>query len=141
MSTLQHANTDDEIEKCFAVMVELRTHLKREEFIKRIRLQQSEGYQLAYLQDDGAVVAAAGYRISTNLFMGKNLYVDDLVTAANARSKGYGKAILSQVRDIALQAGCKVFHLDSGTQRHQAHRFYFREGMTIASYHFSEKLG
>jgi hypothetical protein len=27
-------------------------------------------------------------------------------------------------------------HLDSGVQRQHAHRFYFREGMTITSFHF-----
>jgi hypothetical protein len=31
-------------------------------------------------------------------------------------------------------------HLDSGTQRGQTHKFYFRENMTIMAYHFLELL-
>lgn len=31
-------------------------------------------------------------------------------------------------------------HLDSGIQRKEAHRFYEREGMTMASFHFIEKI-
>ena len=33
-----------------------------------------------------------------------------------------------------------AYHLDSGTQRGEAHKFYFNQGFTITSYHFSEQL-
>ena len=60
--------------------------------------------------------------------MGKNLYVDDLVTREACRSKGHGKALIDWLRN------------EAGKQRHRAHRFYLRQGMDIASFHFSEKL-
>ena len=137
---LKHAETDEQIARCYTVMAELRTHVHAGEFVGLIRQQQDQGYRLAYLEDGGEVVAAAGYRISVNLFMGKNLYVDDLVTAERARSKGHGRALLAELREIARQNGCAHLHLDSGTQRTQAHKFYFREGLTVTSFHFSEKL-
>lgn len=137
---LEHADTDADIARCYPVMAQLRTHVRQDEFVAIVRHQQSEGYRLAYLECDGAVVAAAGYRISTNLFMGKNLYVDDLVTAERARSRGHGRAMLDALREIARQQGCAYLHLDSGTQRRQAHRFYFREGLVVSSFHFSEEL-
>lgn len=31
-------------------------------------------------------------------------------------------------------------HLDSGTQRKDAHRFYEREGMSVAGFHFVENM-
>ena len=120
-----HARTDIEIARCFDVMSELRTHLKRDEFLGMIREMETEGYKLAYIEVAAVVVAVAGYRIFTNLFMGKNLYVDDLVTASTHRSKGYGKALVSWLRDIAHEHGCQYYHLDSGTQRHEAHKFLF----------------
>lgn len=135
-----NVKTDAEIQKCFDVMSELRTHLVREDFLKTVRQMESEGFRLAYIEDDDSVVAVAGYRIYTNLFLGKNLYVDDLVTSASARSKGYGKQMLDWLRDKARMAGCRSYHLDSGTARGQAHRFYFNQGFTISSYHFSEQL-
>lgn len=134
------AKTDAEIQKCFDVMTELRTHLKRDDFLETVRHMESEGFRLAYLEDDGAVVTVAGYRICTNLFLGKNLYVDDLVTSASARSKGYGKQMLDWLRDKAGDAGCRSYHLDSGVARGQAHKFYFTQGLTISSYHFSEQF-
>ena len=90
--------------------------------------------------DGGKVVAVAGYRLSTNLFCGRHLYVDDLVTADAERSKGHGKALLAWLRALAVAEDCDVFHLDSGVQRKRAHQFYLREGLELAGYHFSERL-
>jgi len=134
------ATSNEDIERCFPVMQELRTHLNAGSFLERVRDQEAHGYQLGYLEEEGKIVAVAGFRVSSNLFVGKHLYVDDLVTAERARSKGYGKALMSALRNIAIENNCSYFHLDSGTQRDQAHKFYFREGMTISTFHFSETL-
>ena len=132
--------TDKEIEECFDVISELRTHLNKDEFLNTVRHMETEGYKLAFIQEKGEVVAAAGYRIYTNLFMGKHLYVDDLVTKENARSQGHGEQMVKWLRNEAKNEGCNFYHLDSGTHRGEAHKFYFRQGFTIASYHFSEKI-
>jgi len=134
------AETDKEIERCFDVLSELRTHQKRETFLSTVHQMQSEGYRLAYIQENEKVVTVAGFRISTNFFMGKNLYVDDLVTSESMRSKRHGEELIEWLRNQAKSAGCNFFHLDSGTQRARAHKFYFQQGFTIASYHFSEEL-
>ncbi len=140
VTTMKVAKSDDDIARCFAVTAELRPHLDEGTFVNMIRGMEGEGYRLAFIEEDGLVVAVAGYRIFTNLFMGKNLYVDDLVTSSASRSQGHGKTLIDWLRDLALESGCAYLHLDSGTQRHRAHRFYLRQGMDIASFHFSEKL-
>ena len=134
------AQTDEEISKCFSIISELRPHVDERSFVATVRGMEAEGFRLAFIEEGGIVVAAAGYRIRTTLFMGKNLYVDDLVTGSESRSKGYGEAMIDWLRDLALETDCTHLHLDSGTQRHRAHRFYLRQGMDIASFHFSEKL-
>lgn len=137
---LKKAVTDVEIENCFEVMSELRTHLRKDMFLGTVRHMETEGYLLAFVEDKGKVVAVAGYRIYTNLFMGKHLYVDDLVTIENARSQGYGEQMVKWLRNEAKKENCNFLHLDSGTHRAEAHKFYFRQGFSIASYHFSEQL-
>lgn len=136
----KHATTDQEIERCFNVMKELRTHLEGQDFVATIRAMEKDGYKLAFIENGENVVAVAGYRIHSNLFMGKNLYVDDLVTSEKYRSKGYGEELVRWLRELAINSGCNFYHLDSGTHRHEAHKFYFRQGFSIASYHFSEEL-
>jgi len=134
------AETVRAIEACFPVMIELRPHLIEETFVERVRQQQSQGYRMAYLEVAGAPVAVAGFRISSNLAWGKFLYVDDLVTLEHQRSHGYGAALLSWLNEYAIQQGCNQLHLDSGTQRKAAHRFYEREQVTVTGFHFARNL-
>jgi len=140
MQMLKRAESDQDIERCFPVMAELRTHLRQESFVDLVRLLEADGFRLAYMENGGEVVAVAGYRISTNLFLGKHLYVDDLVTSQRVRARGYGRAMMSELREVAKQSGCEYLHLDSGTQRAQAHKFYFQQGLTVSCFHFDEKL-
>ena len=133
---IQLATTDSEIAASFPVMQQLRPHITGEEFLPRVREQQQSGYQLASIEDEGEIVAVAGFRLGHNLAWGRFLYVDDLVTLPQQRSKGYGKTLLTWLRGYATEQGCTQLHLDSGVQREEAHRFYLREGMDKASYHF-----
>ncbi len=137
---IQRATNDTEISACFPVMRQLRPHISEEAFLPRIREQQQSGYQLAYIEDEGEIVAVAGFRLGLNLAWGRFLYVDDLVTLSSKRSSGYGKRLLSWLHDYAVEHGCEQLHLDSGMQREEAHRFYLREGMSKASYHFVDSL-
>jgi len=138
------AVTDTDIDNCFDVINELRPQLVKHQFVQTVRSMEKQGFKLAFLQVDSQVdsqvVAVAGYRIYNNLHMGKHCYIDDLVTASAHRSKGYGEKMVAWLRHQALQAGCDFLHLDSGTHRGRAHKFYFDQGFTIASYHFSEAL-
>ncbi|MBI3769255.1 MAG: GNAT family N-acetyltransferase [Deltaproteobacteria bacterium] len=140
MSAIRIARTDAEIAACFAVMRELRTHLVAANFLDRVRQQEAGGYHLAYLGDEDTVRAVAGYRVLDNLFGGRILYVDDLVTAPTCRSKGYGKALLGWLVEHAKEQGCAFLELDSGVQRFDAHRFYLSNRMIISAHHFALKL-
>ena len=57
------------------------------EFAGRVEAQQAQGYRLAFLEDEGAVVAVAGFRVMDMLATGRTLYVDDLVTDEAWRSR------------------------------------------------------
>lgn len=121
-------------------MAELRPHVGAEEFIVRVKRQaEIAGYKLAYLFD-GEVKAVAGFRVSECLAWGKFLYVDDLVSKSDERSKGYGGHLFDWLVEYARREGCDQFHLDSGVQRFDAHRFYLLKRMLIEAHHFGLKL-
>ncbi len=140
MRTIQIATTPEEIDRCFLVMSQLRPLVIEEEFFERIKTQQAEAYQLAFLENENAVVSVAGFRIQNMLSSGKTFYVDDLVTDSAARSQGHGEAMLQWLIALAREAGCDTFSLDSGTQRQEAHAFYLRQRLRITSFHFSLRL-
>lgn len=134
------ARSDADIARCFPVMSQLRPHLVEADFVTRVRRMQAEGFHLAALAADGSVRAVAGYRYHEKLFSGRTLYVDDLVSDSTHRSRGHGAKLLAWLADQARAHDCDLLELDSGVQRFDAHRFYFRERMSISSYHFSRPL-
>lgn len=135
------ATDEADIRACYPAMHELRPHLAEEEFIAQVQRQrQNHGYQLVYIAEHDRVVAAAGYRIAEFLAWGKAFYLDDLITLSTARQHGYGGQLLDWLIAKAQELGCKQFHLDSGMQRHDAHRLYLNKKLQIASHHFAKIL-
>jgi GNAT superfamily N-acetyltransferase len=140
MSQIKLADSDADLRRCFAVMRQLRSQ-DEETFVTQARRQMAnERWRLAYVEDDGEVVALAGFRLLECLHSGKTLYVDDLVSREDRRSKGHGETLMRWLEDRARTTGCQTFSLDSGTQRTDAHRFYFRIGLVVSSFHFAKKL-
>jgi len=129
--------TDEDILAARGVMRQLRPQIPEADYLFTVRrMMQTDGYLQAAVFDGDAVVAVAGYRFMEMLFAGKTLYVDDLNTDETRRSRGYGKALMDWLKREARERGCVQLQLDSGVQREQTHRFYFREGLTINCYHF-----
>jgi len=140
MVEIKLVESDDEIMSCFDVAVQLRTQYNRESFVKQVQKQMLSGYQLVSLKSNNEICALAGFRYSENLAWGKFLYVDDLITSIDHRSKGYGKKLLAWLIQQAEENECQQLELDSGVQRKDAHRFYLREKMRNSSLHFSISL-
>ena len=139
---VREASSDADIARLYKVMCELRPHIDgADDFLARVRRQQAgSGWRLIYVEDAGVPVAAAGFRISEWLAWGKALYVDDLICLPSHRGRGFAEALMQWMEDVARAEGCAQFHLDSGTHRLGAHRFYHRLKLAIASFHFQKEL-
>lgn len=128
---------DRQLRRCFEVFSYLRPLLTEEEFVSRVRVQQHEGYHVVYVEQSGKVVAAAGYRVAHFLTWGRVLYVDDLITHPGKKRQGLGGALLDWLIDQSRQLECEEVHLDTGHQRHAAHRLYLNKGFTLSAHHMS----
>jgi len=106
------------------------------DFVARVRSMQTTGFEMAFAEVTGEVKAVAGFRVLNKFATGRSLYVDDLVTTASARSQGFGDALFDWLMGAARERDCVQLELDSGVQRHDAHRFYLRRRMKISSHHF-----
>ena len=128
-----------------AALLELRPRFETaERIVERIDAQRADGYRVAasFEHGDDQAAAVAGFRIGANLAWGRHLYVDDLVTRESLRGRGHAAAVMAWVEEEARSAGCEQLHLDSGLgpDRADAHRFYFRHGLTIVSHHFAKEI-
>lgn len=139
-TTIRSLTTADELRAAWPVVRQLRPHLDEDGFVAQALRQIGDGYRATALYADGAPRAYAGWRVQEFLVYRRFLYVDDLVTDADARSRGHGKALLDWLKAQARRLGCVRLQLDSGTQRKDAHAFYLREGLRIDAFHFGIAL-
>jgi GNAT superfamily N-acetyltransferase len=128
-----------------AALLELRPHFgSREAITERIDALRPAGYRVAasFEPGDDDAAAAAGFRIGESLAWGRFVYVDDLATRTGLRGRGHADAVMAWVEEEGSRQGCEQLHLDSGVgpERTDAHRFYFRHGLRIFSYHFARGL-
>ena len=133
------AVTDEDIECCWPALFSLRPHLIKETFIERVRDQMRDGYTLAFISGGDSptspAAAVAGFRMSCNLYMGRHIYVDDLVSLDNRQ--GLGTVLMNWIKQRGDELGCAKIRLDSGVQRHGAHRFYLKNQFDIVAYSFA----
>ncbi len=113
MFEVRELSTDAEIAAAFPLVVQLRTHLKRETFLATVRAQQAAGYRLHGGFESVRLVTAAGVRNAQTLSRGPHLFVDDLVTLDTEQAKGYATAILRWLASDAKSRGFARIFLDS----------------------------
>jgi GNAT superfamily N-acetyltransferase len=108
-------------------------------YFARVSEVIGSGVEMAVAVVDGKPAGVTMFRVIEKTHSGRELYCDDLVTDELQRSTGVGHALMQYMEGICRERKCDTFALDSGCQRQQAHKFYFREGMTILSFHFAKK--
>jgi GNAT superfamily N-acetyltransferase len=118
---------------------QLRPHLP-EDYTARMTEVFASGAEMAVAVIAGEVAGITVFRVLEKTFSGRELYCDDLVTDEAKRSTGVGHALIAYMEKVGRERHCDTLALDSGTQRQQAHKFYFREQLPITAFHFSKKL-
>ena len=110
------------------------------DYAARMREIFASGADMAVCLRDEKVCGITVFRILEKTYSGRELYCDDLITDETLRSTGVGHALIAYMETVAAERGCDCLALDSGTQRQQAHKFYFREGLTVPAFHFSKSI-
>jgi ribosomal protein S18 acetylase RimI-like enzyme len=127
--TITPLTTDADLALAFPLMATLRDRIHPDTFAAEVRRQQQGGYHLLGLFNDvGTLVAIAGYRESHTLSRGPHLFIDDLVTAPNARRQGHATALLQHLARHALSRNLPTLYLDS---RNTAQSYYAQLGFTF----------
>lgn len=117
---------------------QLRPHLPDDYLLKMKRVLKDARIALAV--EENNVRGLAVYRWHENTYDGLKFYIDDLVTDETLRSRGVGHALIAHLESVAKKLGANGLVLDSGTQRTQAHKFYFREGFVIPAFNFKKSF-
>lgn len=129
-----------ELDDAYEVIKELRTELSYSEYEDLVYDMRHQEYKIFGLYHQDTLSTYAGVAVQTNLYWKRHLFVYDLVTKPNLRSIGHGKAMLEYLEDYAKIMQCTQLALSSGLIRHDAHRFYEREGYEKKGYTFLKQL-
>lgn len=125
----------------FPLVKELRPHLELADFKHLVMLAHAaDGYRMVVAEVDGEIVGLMGYRILHDLVHGSHLYIDDLVTTRNLRSRGYGTKLLHFAEAEARRLGLTQLRLSTGVENKDASRFYEREGWDARAVSFKKKV-
>ncbi|QHA90949.1 GNAT family N-acetyltransferase [Bacillus sp. N1-1] len=138
---IKEMKTKEQWHEAFQVMQELRHHLDEKTYLDLVEeAHLKDMYRLYALYDGDELVAVTGFKPMITLYYGRFVWVCDLVTSEQHRSKGYGEKLLAFVENWAVENGYQSVALSSGVQKKEAHRFY-KEKMSYDQVSFVFKKG
>ena len=86
--TIKELQSQTEILEAFPVMKQLRTHLDESTYLELVKdAQEKDRYKMFALLDRNEIVAVTGFKPMITLYYGRFVWVCDLVTDNNKRSK------------------------------------------------------
>lgn len=97
-----------------------------------------KNYHIVVAKEDGKIVSSCTVVVVPNLTRGVRPYarVENVVTHADFRGKGFATACLARAREIAAEAGCYNIALLTGSKEESTLKFYENAG-----YKRGEKTG
>ena len=102
---------------------------------------ESRDSMVLVAEDDGGLRGfITGYFDMHSVRFGHRVWVEDLAVDPERRSAGIGKRLLDEMKGWASERGASHLELDSADNRHDAHRFYEREGPSWRSVCFAWEL-
>jgi GNAT superfamily N-acetyltransferase len=87
---------------------------------------RSQWLSLFVLEDDGRVHASCYLNVIPNITRSARPYavIENVITDAAARRRGYGKRVVAHALEQAWAAGCYKVMLQTGSKREATHAFY-----------------
>lgn len=120
---------------------QLRDHLSEEELWAIYQAAKKEsGYCLYGAFEREGCLGLMGARTLTDFVHDRHLYIDDLVVAESARSRGIGAFLLAEAKRLAVSQGCSQIRLCTGIQNERGKSFYERNGLALRAVAYKAKL-
>ncbi|MBQ3003404.1 MAG: GNAT family N-acetyltransferase [Clostridia bacterium] len=101
------------------------------------KFEQDENMQLLVLEIDGKVVSTVQMAIVENLTHNIRPFavIENVVTHAEYRGKGYASALLQKATEIAKERGCYKLFLETGSNKESTLGFYKNNGFELDQKH------
>ena len=130
-----------DIEAIMPLVADLNPDLDSSELRNRLaEMFAYENYHCFGLFAGQELVAVSSGWLTTRLYSGRQLELDNVVVRPEWRNRGVGAVLNRQIEDWARIHDCITCELNSYVTNSGSHRFYFRQGYSILGYHFYKRL-
>lgn len=89
---------------------------------------------------ESKLVAMTGGWVTTRLYSGKQLELDNVAVSEEYRSSGYGSNLLAHIEAWAIKENCLTVELNAYVSNSRSHKFYYNQGYNILGFHFQKKI-
>lgn len=138
--SLRELTTQAEMVAQYSLVRQLNPALTNEDYISMLPDMLKYGYRQVGVFVENGCIGLAGFWVSTKLYCGRYIEMDNVIVDTDYRSAGIGKMLADWIVEKGRAEGCRVAMLDVYVQNADAHRFYFREGFTILGFHMKKSL-
>ena len=125
----------------FPLIRQLSPKVTEERYAHMLDDMLAHGYRMAAVFDEGECLGLSGFWVSTKIYSGRYMELDNVVIDAAHRSRGIGKMLYDFLYEIAVQEGCEMLMLDAYLENEKAHAFYERAGFVKKGFHFLHSMG
>jgi ribosomal protein S18 acetylase RimI-like enzyme len=140
MQQLIELTTIDEMMEHFSLIQQLYPDYSTEKYHDLLSAMLPNNYKQLIVVENGISIALAGFWISTKLWSGKYLELDNVVVHEDFRSNGIGSIMTNYLNQKAIDEDCKMIVLDAFSTNFGAHKFYMNHGFVPKGFHFIKFL-
>ena len=101
------------------------------------KFEKDDKIHLLVVEEDGKAVSSVHLTIVENLTHNVRPYgvIENVVTHADYRMRGYASALLDRATEIAKEYGCYKVFLETGSNKESTLNFYKNNGFAIDAKH------
>ncbi len=85
---------------------------------------------------DEELIGISSVWTSVRIHCGKRLELDNVIIDTKIQSKGYGKFFIDSIKNWSQENNYQSIGLNTYTQNHRSHKFYYNQGYQILGYNF-----
>ncbi len=94
-------------------------------------LDEKDLFQCYVAEQRGEVIGMALYYFVYYTWVGKSMYLEDLIVKEDHRGKNIGTMLMEKIMEVAREENCKRFRLQVLTWNEPAISFYEKHGFTV----------
>jgi GNAT superfamily N-acetyltransferase len=137
---LREISSLEEMIALFPLVKQLTGSLTKKKYEVMLKDMLAHDYKMVGAFIERKCVGLSGFWISTKIYSGKYVEIDNLVIDKENRSSGIGKLLCNWIIKKAKKEGCETAMLDAYLENDKGHKFYFREGYRIRGFHFIKRI-